>query len=336
MIACWMLLIVPTVHAFPDHPLTLVMPYPATGSPDIDGISRITKLTKTMQSFSTPSLTDSLAQELSQLMAGALNHSVNIDRHPAGNSITGTLNAMRAKPDGYTLLFVGNPTITIFPSLYPQLPFNPQKDLAPVAAFARMPIALIMVSDNQVKTVRHLIERARSMPGKINFGVTGDGSTAHLTGELFLTMSDVKMVHVNYNGSLPAINAVITRDVEFAFLPLPMVLPFLKGGTIRIIAIATTSRHPEIPSVPTIVESGLNGFEASGWFGVFAPVGTPGAIVSLLNNAINKALSEDFLRRRLIKQGLDIEPATPEKFRALIEKDSKRWGSLLKAAVNNP
>ncbi len=333
LIVGWLLLTVPGVHAFPDRPLTLVMPYPATGSPDIDGASRITKLIKTMQSFSSPPLTDSLALELVQLLSGVLDQPVNFERHPAGNTIAGTRYAAEAKPDGYTLLFAGNPTVTIYPSLYPRLPFNPRKDLAPVAAYARMPMVMIANRDNPTKTVQQVIERARAMPGKINYSALGDGSTAHLTGELFRAMSGAEIVHVNYNGSAPAINAVATRNVEFGFVPLTAALPFMKGGMIKVVAVTSASRHASVPHVPTFGESGLAEFEASGWFGVFAPAATPRAILLQLNAAINRVLSEDFLQRTLIKQGLIAAPGTPDYFRALIERDSERWARLLKTAT---
>ena len=238
--------------------------------------------------------------------------------------------AAQAAPDGYTLLFAGNPTITIFPSLYRRLPFDPTRDLIPVANMARMPIALITASDNPAKTVRDVIERARFMPGQINYAVVGDGTTSHLTGESFRAASGIEIVHVNYNGSVPAINAVITRNIEFGFVPLTAVLPYSKSWQGADYRIASAGRHPAVPEVPTIAESGLDGFEADGWFGVFAPARTSGAIVSLLNYEINRALSEESLQRMLSGKGLLAAPGTPEEFRALIEKDRERWAHLLK------
>lgn len=320
-------------HAYPDRPLTLVVPFPATGSADITGTPRITKLIKMMQTLSTPSLTDSLAQQLAQVLTGALGQPVNLERHPSGKTIAGTRYAARATPDGYTLLFAGNPTITIYPSLYPSLPFDPARDLMPVATIAWLPIALIAASDNPAQTVGYLIERARLMPGQINYAAVGDGSTAHLTGELFRVMSGTEIVRVNYNGSVPAVNAVFTRQVEFGFVPLTAVLPYLEGGKVRIIAVASAARHPAAPEVPTIAESGLTGFEASGWFGVFAPARTSSAIVSLLNYEINKALATEALQRALSSQGLLAAPGSSEEFRALIEKDRARWARLLKMAT---
>ena len=323
-------------YSYPDRPLTLVVPYPATGSADIYGTPRITKLVKMMQTLSTPSLTDSLALELVQSLSGALDRPVNLDRHPQGKTIVGTRHAARAKPDGYTLLFAGNPTITIYPALYPKLPFDPQKDLSPVAAFARMPIALITAGDNPASSVRYVIERARKLPGQLNYATVGDASTAHLTGELFRVTSGIEIVSVSYNGSVPAINAVATRHVEFGFVPLAAVLPYIEGGKVKVIAIASDSRHPSAPTVPTIAEGALPGFESTGWFGVFTPARTSGAIVSLLNYEINKALAEEALQRSLLAQGFTPAPGSTEEFSGLIRKDSERWARLVKGLYRTP
>ncbi len=143
-------------------------------------------------------------------------------------------------------------------------------------------------------------------------------------------------MHITYNGSVPAINAVATRHVEFAFVPLPAVLPYLEGGKVRIIAVASGARHSAVPTVPTIAESGLAGFEANGWFGVFAPARTSGAIVSLLNYEINKALSEEALQRTLLAQGFTAAPGSTAEFSDLIQKDSERWARVLRSATFNP
>lgn len=318
------------VYAYPDRPLTLVVPFQASGSPDIEGTTRIGKLVKVMQTLSTPSLTDALAQDLAHSLSIALGQPVNLNRQARGNTVDGTRYAAQAVPDGYTLLFAGNPTLTIYPALLQRLPFNPVRDLTPVANLARMPLALITASDNPSKTVRDLIAHARRLPGQINYAAVGDGTTAHLTGESFRIASGTEIVHINYNGSVAAINAVVTRQVEFAFAPLTAVLPYLNGGNIRIIGIASSARHPAVPQVPTIAESGLDRFEADGWFGVFVPARTPGAIVSLLNYEINRVISEEALQRSLSGKGLLAAPGTPGEFRALIEKDRERWASLLK------
>ena len=226
-------------------------------------------------------------------------------------------------------MFADNPTITVFPVLDPTPSFDTTRDLVPVAMFARMPIALITIADRPQESLRDVIERAQRLPGSINYASAGDGSTSHLAGELFRAVSGAQIVHVDYNGSLPAMNAVLTAQVELGFVPLPAVLPHLGGGKIRIIAMASRERHPGARDVPTIAEAGVPGFDASGWFGIFVPAGTPGVIVSLLNYDINRALSEDLLQRTLIAQGLLPAPGSSADFRVQVEHDRERWGRVL-------
>jgi tripartite-type tricarboxylate transporter receptor subunit TctC len=319
------------LHAvYPERPVELILPFPATGSTDIAGIPRISKLVRIMQNMSAPSLTDTMVQQLQQTLAAALGQPVTTLRRVRGKTNAGSRYVAQSAADGYTLLFADNPTITVFPFLNPTPAFDTLRDLVPVAMFARMPIALITVSDRPHESLRDVIERALRLPGSINYASAGDGSTSHLTGELFRAMSGAQIVHVNYNGSLPAINAVLTGQVELGFVPLPAVLPHLGGGKIRIIAMASSERHPVVRDVPTIAEAGIAGFDASGWFGIFVPAGTPDTIVSLLNYDINRALSEDLLQRFLIVQGLLPATGSSKDFRVEVERDRARWGKVLR------
>ena len=322
-------------HAYPDRPLALILPFPWTGSTDIAGVPRFSKLSKVMQTLA-PSLTDYLVQQVQQSIAATLGQPVHVYHRVQGKTNIGTRYVATAAPDGYTLLFADNPTITLAPVLNPGLRFDPGKDLVPVATFAHMPIAMVAASGHPVPSVREIIDRARRLPGSINYASAGGGSTSHLIGELFRAMSNAKIVHVNYNGSLAALGAIVTSQIEIGFVPLAAVLPFLDGGKVKLIAVGSAARHPVLPNVPTIHEAGIPGFDASGWFGVFAPARTPGAIVSLLNYEINRALSEESLQRALIAQGLLPAPGTAEDFRALVEKDRARWAQLLKAAPGYP
>ena len=321
--------------AYPERPVELILPFPGTGSTDIAGIPRISKLARIMQNVSAPSLTDNMVQDIQQSLAAALGQPVKVLRRVRGKTNAGTRYVAQAAADGYTLLFADTPTITVFPVLNPQPPINISTDLVPVAMFARMPLALIMATDHPVETVRGLIERAHRLPGSINYASAGEGSTSHLAGELFAAMSGAPIVHVNYNGSLPAMNAVLTGQVQLGLVPLPAVLPFLGGGKIRIVAMASASRHPAVAEVTTIAEAGIPGFDASGWFGLFAPARTPSAIVSLLNYDINRALSEDLLQRSLIAQGMVPAPGTSDEFRAEVQNDLARWTKVLRTAVVN-
>lgn len=334
-LAAWLVLasIATARAAYPERPVTLILPFPGTGSTDIAGIPRITKLARIMQNVSAPSLTDNMVQDIQQSLAAALGQPVNVLRRVRGKTNLGARYVAQSAPDGYTLLFADAPTITVFPVLNPKPPVDTATELVPVGMFARMPIALIAATDHPPETVREIIERARRLPGSINYGSAGEGSTSHLTGELFAAMTGAPIVHVNYNGSLPAMNAVLTGQVELGFVPLPAVLPYLSGGKIRIVAMASSMRHPAVANIATIAEAGVSGFDASGWFGLFAPARTPSSIVSLLNYDLNRALGEDVLQRALSTQGMLPAPGSSEEFRAQIEGDRTRWGSILKTAA---
>jgi len=319
--------------AYPERPVVLILPFPGTGSTDIAGIPRISKLARIMQNVSAPSLTDNMVQDIQQSLAAALGQPVNVLRRVRGKKNMGARYVAQSAPDGYTLLFADAPTITVFPVLNPKPPVDTATELVPVGMFARMPIALIAATDHPPETVREIVERARRLPGSINYGSAGEGSTSHLTGELLAAMTGAPIVHVNYNGSLPAMNAVLTGQVELAFVPLPAVLPYLPGGKVRIVAMASSMRHPAVAGIATIAESGVAGFDASGWFGLFAPARTPSAVISLLNYDLNRALGEEFLQRALTMQGMLPAPGTSEDFRAQVDADRARWGAILKTVV---
>ena len=319
--------------AYPERPVVLILPFPGTGSTDIAGIPRISKLARIMQNVSAPSLTDNMVQDIQQSLAAALGQPVNVLRRVRGKTNMGARYVAQSAPDGYTLLFADAPTITVFPVLNPKPPVDTATELVPVGMFARMPIALIAATDHPPETVREIVDRARRLPGSINYGSAGEGSTSHLTGELLAAMTGAPIVHVNYNGSLPALNAVLTGQVELAFVPLPAVLPYLPGGKVRIVAMASSMRHPAVAGIATIAESGVAGFDASGWFGLFAPARTPSAVISLLNYDLNRALGEEFLQRALTMQGMLPAPGTSEEFRAQVEADRARWGAILKTVA---
>ena len=334
-VAAFILIVLSAVSAaaYPERAVVLILPFPGTGSTDIAGIPRISKLARIMQNVSAPSLTDNMVQDIQQSLAAALGQPMNVLRRVRGKTNMGARYVAQSAPDGYTLLFADAPTITVFPVLNPKPPVDTATELVPVGMFARMPIALIAATDHPPETVREIVERARRLPGSINYGSAGEGSTSHLTGELLAAMTGAPIVHVNYNGSLPAMNAVLTGQVELAFVPLPAVLPYLPGGKVRIVAMASSMRHPAVAGIATIAESGVAGFDASGWFGLFAPARTPSAVISLLNYDLNRALGEEFLQRALTMQGMLPAPGTSEDFRAQVDADRARWGAILKTVV---
>ncbi len=321
------------VQAFPERPLTLVVPFPPTGSPDINGTPRMmTKLVKLVQTLSTPSLPDALALDLIGGLSAALEQTIHFERKSGGMTVAATQFVAQTAPDGHTLLFADNPTITTYPTLVRPSRHDSQRELAPLAMIAEVPLALVGDADNTARSLRQVIERVRFVPGQVNFAALGDGTTSHLASEAFRRALGLQFARVNYNGSTPALNAVATRNVEFGFVPLTAVLPFVGGGKIKMLAIASSRRHPAAPNVPTIAESAAGGFEVSGWFGLFAPLRTPSAVVSLLNYDINRVLAEDGWQRMLLARGLFPVRASTEEFRALIARDNARWSGLIQSA----
>ncbi len=316
-------------QAYPDRPLTLVVPFPPTGTPDINGTPRITKMVKLVQSLSTPALTDALAQSLASGLAAALSQPVLIERKASGMTVEGVQYVARSATDGHTLLFAGSPTLTIYPALFRALALDSRRDLAPVAPLAELPIALVTDADNPARSVRAVIERLRFVPGQVNFAGLGEGTSSQLAHEAFRRLTGTQFVRVSYNGSTPALNAVATRNVEFGFVPLTAALPFVGGGKIRLVAVGSPRRHPAAPDVPTLAESGVDGYAAGGWFGVFARAGTAPAVVSLLNYNINRVTAEDGWQRMLVERGLFAARATPEEFRARIDADAARAAQWL-------
>ncbi len=306
------------LHAYPERPLTLVVPFPATGTPDINGTPRLTKMVKLVQTLSTPSLADALAQEVAFGLGTALERTVLWERKAGGMGANGVSHVARALPDGHSLLFADNSTPLQHAS--GGLPH----DLAPVAPVAAVPLALIGESTNSRRTVRQLIEGARSATRQVNFAALGETTTSHYASEAFFQATGIQGVRVNYNGSTDALNAVATRNVEFGFVPLTAVLPFVGGGKLRIIALTSQRRHPSVPDTPTIAESGVDDFSAGGWFGIFAPLATPRAIVARLNGDINRLVKEDGWQSMLFARGLFPLTAEVEEFRALISRERLR------------
>lgn len=310
------------LYAFPDRPLALIVPFPATGTPDINGTPRLTKLVKLVQTLSTPSLTDALAQEVAFGLGTALERTVLWERRAGGMGADGVLHVARALPDGHSLLFADHSTLLQHTS------GGLLHDLAAVAPVAAVPLALVGEYANQRRTVRQLIEAARFAARQVNFAALGETTTAHFASEAFFQAAGIHGVRVNYNGSIDALNAVATRNVEFGFVPLTAVLPFVSGGKLRIIALTSPRRHPAVPDTPTIAESGVDGFAASGWFGIFAPLATPRAIVARLNGDINRLVIEDNWQRTLFARGLFPFNAEVEVFRAMISRERLRLALL--------
>ncbi|MDM0032705.1 tripartite tricarboxylate transporter substrate binding protein [Variovorax sp. J22P271] len=292
--------------AFPAKPITIIVPFSAGGTTDI------------------------LARVVGQYMGRDLGQTVVVDnRAGAGGNIGGQA-AARAPADGYTLFMGTVGTHAINQSLYKKMPFDPIKDFAPLSRVAMVPNLLVANPSQPFKNVKEMIAYAKANPGKINFGSSGNGSSIHLSGELFKQMAGVDMQHVPYRGSAPAVSDLLGGQIAVMFDNMPSAIPHVKGGKLRALAVTTAKRSPALPDVPTIAEAGVPGYEATSWFGLLAPAGTPAPVLAKLNASILKALADPEVKKKLAEQGAEPHGEQPAQFAAFIESETLKWGKVVK------
>ena len=289
---------------YPTRSVRFVVGYPAGGSTDI------------------------IARLIGQRLSERLGQQFVIENKPgAGNNI-GTETVVRADPDGYTVLLV-NPANYINASLYTNLKFNFIRDIAPVASFNRVPNVMTVNKEVPAKTVAEFIAYAKANPGKINMASSGNGTSVHLSGEMFMVMSDTKMQHVPYRGAAPAITDLLGGQVQVIFDNMPSIIEHVRSGSLRALAVTTAVRSPQLPDVPTVAET-VPGYEASALFGMGVPKKTPPEIIDKLNKEINAVLAEPELRKRLIELGGEPLIGTPEAFGAMIAAETEKWEKVVK------
>jgi len=293
---------------YPDKPVRLVVPFPPGGG------------------------ADNLARAIMPKVSQALGKPIIIDNKPGAGGNVGAQLVAESAPDGYTLLYGTNGTHSINQSLYQNLRFDPIKDFAPVSRMTEIAAMLVVNPQLPIMTVTQLIRYAKANPGKVNFASAGNGTTSHLSGELFKTMAGIDIVHIPYRGGGLAVTDLIGGQVQMMIDVMPNVYPLAKEGRIRGIAVSTAQRFPGAPELPTIAESGLPGFEASAWDGVLAPAGTPEAIVNKLNAAIHTALADHELIETLKSRGATVVPSTPDEFARHIVASTKKWAQVVKAS----
>ncbi len=248
-----------------------------------------------------------------------------------GPRATGTDIVAKAPPDGYTLLVVAS-SITINPSLHKKLPFDPIRDLAPVSQLTAFPNMLVVHPAVPVKTARELIALAKAKPGQINYGSSGAGTGTHLSAELFKYMTGIDMVHVPYKGGGPAVTALLGGEVQLNFATIPSVLPHVRVGKLRAVAVTTLKRSPAAPEVPTIAESGVPGYDHGPWNGMLAPAKTPKAVIARLNAEVAKIIHLPEAKAVLVHEGAEPVGSTPEEFAAIIKTETVNWEKVIKAA----
>ena len=293
---------------YPTKPIRIVVPFPPGGTTDI------------------------LARAVAQKLSETWNQQVIVDNRPGAGGNIGADIVAKAAPDGYTLVMGTVGTHAINPNLYARMPYDHVKDFAPVILVAGVPNVLVVNPSLPVHSVKELIDYAKANPGKLNFASSGNGTSIHLSGELFKTMAGVQMTHVPYKGSAPALADLMGGQVQLMFDNLPSSLGLIKGGKLRAVAVTSSARAAALPDVPTIAESGLPGFEASSWFGVLAPAGTPHDIVAKLNAAIAAWLATPDAKEKLLAQGAIAAGGTPEDFAKHIDRETSKWAKVVKAS----
>ena len=294
---------------YPSRPVRLIVPFTPGGTTDI--FARL--------------VGEKLSQSLGQQF-------VIENRGGAGGNI-GTDAVAKADPDGYTLVMGTVGTHAINPSLYAKMPYDALTDFAPVAYVAGVP-NLMVVSPKKVKatTVQEFIAEAKATPGKMTMASSGNGTSIHLSGELFKQMTGIEMPHVPYRGSGPAVNDLIGGQVDVMFDNLPSSIEQVRSGNLRALAVTSSKRSPAIPDKPTLAEAGLPDFEASSWFALFAPKGTPPEITSRLNQEVRKALETPELQMRFADLGGEIQPMSPDELMAYVRTEHEKWAKVVKAS----
>jgi tripartite-type tricarboxylate transporter receptor subunit TctC len=303
-----------TAHAqtYPSKPVTLIVPFAAGGTTDI------------------------LARAVAYELTKAMGQSVIVDNRPGAGGNIGAQFVSRAAPDGYTLLMGTVGTHGINHALYPKLPYDPIKDFAPVTEVAAVPNVLVVntsfAEKNKITDVKSFVSYAKANPGKLNMASAGNGTSIHLSGELFKTQSHTFMVHVPYRGSSPAITDLIGGQADLMFDNLPSSMQYIKAGKLRALAVTGSKRSPSLPQVPTIAQSGgdLANYDATSWFGILAPAGTPKDIVNKLHQEIAKALATPAMKEKLLAQGAEPVGNTPEQFAAYIQSETAKWAKVVK------
>jgi tripartite-type tricarboxylate transporter receptor subunit TctC len=274
--------------------------------------------------------TDIIARLIGQRLSEKLGQQFVIENKPgAGNNIA-TESVVNAEPDGYTVLLV-NPANYVNASLYANLKFNFVRDIAPIAAFNRVPNVMTVSKDVEAKTVADFIAYAKANPGKVNMASSGNGTSVHLSGEMFMAMAGIKMQHVPYRGAAPAITDMLGGQVQVIFDNMPSIIQHIRAGSLRAMAVTTTERSALLPDVPTVAET-VPGYEASALFGMGAPKNTPKEIIAKLNGEINAVLAEPEMKKRLIDLGGAPLIGTPEAFGAMIVAETEKWKKVIEGA----
>jgi tripartite-type tricarboxylate transporter receptor subunit TctC len=296
---------------YPNRPITLVVPYAAGGGNDV------------------------MARIVGEKMSKTLGQQVVIDNRPGAGGALATRQVAKAAPDGYTLVIGGTGSLAVNPTLVPNVGYDVRKDFAPVGMIGSSAMIVVIHPSIPAKTIPEMLALAKQQPGKFTYASAGVGSGIHLGAELFAYMGGVKLVHVPYKGTGPALTDLLGGHVSMYFSSLPSAIGLVKEGKVRALAVTGTKRSDVFPDVPTVAET-LSGFEAVLRYGIVAPAGTPRPIVERLNKELRAALATDEVKRRLIQEGAEPMPTTPEEHAAVIDREETKWSALIKSIGIKP
>lgn len=295
-----------SAETYPARSIKIIVPFPAGGGPDM------------------------IAREVATTVTRQQGWTISIDNKPGSGGNIGMDAAAKAAPDGYTLVMGQTSNMAINPSLYAKLPYNPQKDLAPVGLVASAPLVIAVASNSPYKTLSDLMNAAKADPEGINYASSGSGTVAHLATEQLQRIANVKLTHVPYKGAAQGATDLIGGQIQMYISSVVTLSGHIKNGKMRALAVTSAKRSADLPNVPTVAESGFKGFEAVTWFGLAAPAGVSKDKLSKLNAAFNRALETPDVRKRLTEQGADVLGGTPEQFASLVRDETGRWAKVVK------
>jgi tripartite-type tricarboxylate transporter receptor subunit TctC len=290
-------------QSYPNRPVRMVVPLSPGGFADVP------------------------ARVIAPRLSEALGQTVFVENKPGAGATIGTDFVAKAKPDGYTVLFTGTPHV-ISPALYKNLPYDPLKDFAPVMLVASGPYVLVVNPQLPVRSVQELIAAAKAQPGKIDYASSGNGSAQHLVSALFTSMAGIDLNHVPYKGSGPAMQDLLSGQVKVSFAGIPNVMPSLKSGKLRALAVSTPKRSPDLPDVPTVAEAGVPGYDATLWLALLAPAGTPGDVVQKLYAEATKTLREPEVQKAIAATGVEVSILGPQELPAFLQSEADKWGKV--------
>lgn len=293
-------------QTWPTKPIRVVVPFPPGGGTDI------------------------IAREIVSRVASNTGWTLLVENRPGAGGNLGVDAVAKAPRDGYSIVLGQTSNLAINATLYPKLPYDPAKDLAPVALVASAPLVFAVASDSPYKTLADLVAAARAKPGALNFASPGNGTVAHLASEMFQKTAGVKFTHVPYKGAAQGVTDLIGGQVQWYASSIPTLIGQIRNGKLRALAVTSLKRVDDLPNVPTVSEAGYKAFEAASWFGFAAPAGTPKEVIDKLNAEINKALRDKTSQQKLADQGADVLGGTPEQFGQLIKTEITRWAVVVR------